>query len=81
MCRSLIPLVFSVCPLMGKVGPRACAGFLVEETNTYPLVGGAGSCPSVIRAMSSGVFRGGYWLSMTLNRLLPLSSAYMAFPP
>ena len=31
---------------MGEVGPGACVGFLVGETGTCTLVGGAGSCPS-----------------------------------
>ena len=45
-CRDLVPLVSGVFPLVGKVGPGICEGFLVGGTGTFPLVGGAGSCPS-----------------------------------
>lgn len=44
--RSVAPLASSICPLVGEVGPEACAGFLVRGTAACPLVGRAGSCPS-----------------------------------
>ena len=37
-------LASDVCPLVGKVGPGACAGFLVGWKGACPLVGRAGSC-------------------------------------
>ena len=46
VCRIIVPLASGVCPLVGEVGPGACAGFLLGETGACPLVGGAGSCPS-----------------------------------
>ena len=35
-----------VCLLVGEADLEACAGFLVGETGTYPLVGRVGSWPS-----------------------------------
>ena len=45
-CRILVSLATSVCPLVGEVGPRAYASFLVGEIGVCPLVSGAGSYPS-----------------------------------
>ena len=42
----VVLLASGVCPLVGEVGPGACAGFLVGGTGACLLVGGAGSCPS-----------------------------------
>ena len=39
-------LMVFVCHLVGEVGPRAYAGFLVGGTDACPLMGGAGTCPS-----------------------------------
>ena len=40
-----------------------------------------GLVPLGVRAMSSGVFRGGYELSMTLDKLSPFSSVYAGLYP
>lgn len=44
--RVLDPCASGVCPLVGKVGPGVCAGFLVDRTGVFPLVCGTGSCHS-----------------------------------
>ena len=44
-CR-IIVLASGVCPLVGEVGPGACAGLLVGGTGACPLVVGAWSCSS-----------------------------------
>lgn len=49
---------------MGEVGPEACAGFLVRGTGACSLVG---LVPLVGRAVSRGVFIGGWELSMALG--------------
>ena len=56
-------------PPVGEVGSVACVGFLVEGTGACVLVGGAVSCPSGGRAVSSGVFWSVCELSMTLGSL------------
>ena len=70
-CRAVVLLASGVCPLVGEIGLGACAGFLVGRPGAYSLVGGAGSCHSGDRgrAMSSGVFIGGFWLRTTLGGL------------
>ena len=45
-CRVLVPLASGVCPLLGYIGLGAYEGFLIRVTSIFPLVGGAGSCPS-----------------------------------
>ena len=44
--KTVALLSSGVCPLVGVIGPEACAGFLVGGTGACLLVGGAGSCPS-----------------------------------
>ena len=39
-----VPPASSVCPLVHKIGPGACVGFLVWGTGSCPLVGGTESC-------------------------------------
>ena len=45
-CSTVVPLASSVCPLVGVVGPGACAGFLLGRTGACPLGSGAGSFSS-----------------------------------
>ena len=45
-CRIVVCLASGVCPLVVEVDPGTCAGFLLEGTGAFPVVGGAGSCPS-----------------------------------
>ena len=72
--RVLVPLVHGVCPLVDKAGPGlvqiSCLGGLVPSHWWLEL----GLVPLVVRTMSRDMFRGGYWLSMTLGTLSPLSS-------
>ena len=46
MLQGCSSLASGVCPLVGEVGPWACAGFLVGGTGACALVGGTESCPS-----------------------------------
>ena len=54
---------------MGKVGSVTCVGFLVEGTGAYVQLGVAGSCLSLGRATSDGVFWCVCELSMILGSL------------
>ena len=55
---------------MGKVVSVACVGFLVKGTGACVLVGGAGSCLSLVgRTAFGGVFWGVCELSMILGSL------------
>ena len=45
-CRFVVPIVFGVCPPVGKVGSVGCVGFLVEGTGACALVDEAGFCLS-----------------------------------
>ena len=54
--RIVVPLASGVCPLVSEAGQGACAGFLVGVTDTCPLLGGSGSCPSGGQGCVRGVF-------------------------
>ena len=45
-CRVVVPLVSVDCPLVGDVGPGACACFLVGGSGVHALLGGVESFPS-----------------------------------
>ena len=62
-------LASGVCPLVGKTGLEACAGFLTGEAGTCPLVGGAGYSSSGGQGHSRGVSRGCCGLRKSLDSL------------
>ena len=58
--RIVFCLASGICPLVGEVGPGACAEFLMEESGACPLVGGVGSC--LFGGQGQGV-----WLEVALG--------------
>ena len=64
----MVLLASAVSPLVGEVDPGACAGLLLGVTAACPPVSGSGSCLSVGRAVSKGVFGGSCWLRETFGQ-------------
>ena len=67
--RVVVPVASGVCPLVGEVHPRACAGFLWEGQMPVLLWVELGLVPLMGRAVSRSVFQGCCELSMTLGNL------------